>query len=157
MELASPSAVRTSASIGERQRTPLTRSQRRPFRRLVVGGGSHPDYPRLSPGDLALDLSAQACPDVIGSIFSSPFAPSSFAEVVFEWLPVSVATSGRALAEARRILRPGGQLTIIARASGPVLEFELECAGFVGMTTERHARDDVGEYVVIRSRTPLLP
>ena len=59
----------------------------RSITRRVVGGGRAAHYPRLKPGDLALNLDGDTMPHVQGDVARLPFRPAAFAEVYCEKLP----------------------------------------------------------------------
>jgi hypothetical protein len=110
-------------------------------RRLVVGGGRAPGFPVAAPGDLSLDISPAALPDILGTIAQPPFRAGAFLSIYFERVPF-MAFTGRyagALVEAARILQPGGQLVIdtgIAAPERAIVE-TLHAAGFVDVVVER--------------------
>lgn len=92
--------------------------------RLVVGGGKASDFPKLRPGDIAMNIDGVAIPDVQGDINHAPFASGIFAAVYFEKVPFS-AFSGKnigAVQEAARLLEPDGRIVIETGEKAPIDE-----------------------------------
>jgi hypothetical protein len=96
------------------------------YRRLVVGGGRAPDFPSLRPGDLSLNIDADAVPHVQGDINKPPFASGTFPEVYFEKVPYDAFTAANrgAIKEVARILDRGGRLVIETGSKAPLAELQ---------------------------------
>jgi hypothetical protein len=110
------------------------------YRRLVVGGGRAPGFPPGTPGDLSLNISPAAIPDVLGSFALLPFRDGVFSSLYFERIPF-MAFTGRyadALVEAARILQPSGRLTIETGVLAPERTSvdTLRAAGFAAIVVE---------------------
>jgi hypothetical protein len=89
-------------------------SQPASIRRLVVGGGRAPDFPRLAQFDIALNIDAEAIPHVQGDINKAPFQSAVFSAVYFEKVPYD-AFSGQnigAIHEVARLLETAGRVVI---------------------------------------------
>jgi ubiquinone/menaquinone biosynthesis C-methylase UbiE len=82
--------------------------------RLVVGGGLCPDFPKLKPSDISLNVAERAKPHVQGDIGRAPFEDAIFAEVFFEFVNYSSFTGQnvKAIKECARVLQAGGRLII---------------------------------------------
>ena len=99
-------------------------------RTLDLGCGTGRNLPLLPPGSVGLDPSAEVlgrarrrAPGALlvqGSAEALPFGDESFDTVVSGLVLCSVAEPARALAEVRRVLRPGGSLRALehVRATG---------------------------------------
>lgn len=118
--------------------------------RLVVGGGRTRGFPRLRPEDVALNLDADAVPDVAGTISRAPFASGVFQEVYFEKVPYSAFTGSNrgAITEAARLPQPRGRLVIETGSLVPIEEIQeaLRRAGF------RYVKTTFKGYVRITGR-----
>lgn len=77
---------------------------------LDAGAGSR----RLHPRVLALDLSPHRALDCVASFEALPFAGASLSLVVSQEVVEHIADPRRALAEAARVLKPGGKLYLQA-------------------------------------------
>jgi len=120
---------------------------------LEIGSGTGRNARAGRAPDVALDLDlgflrraggAQA--RVCGDAGALPFQDQSFDTVIESLVFCSVPDPGRALAEIRRVLRPGGELRMIdhVRAPGRLgrLQHALEPA-WCGVTGECHLDRDV--------------
>jgi hypothetical protein len=101
---------------------------------LVVGGGRAPDFPKLKPEDIALNLDADAYPDVQGDINQAPFQSGIFDEVYFQKVPYDAFTGENigAIPESARLLSLGGRLVIETGSKAPLPEVTaaMRAAGF---------------------------
>ena len=97
-----------------------------PHRRLVVGGGRRPGFPKLKRSDLSLNIDARTLPDVQADAAALPFASGLFSEVYYEKVPFAAFTGSQAvaIAEAARVLKPGGRLV----ANAVTIESEARLA-----------------------------
>jgi SAM-dependent methyltransferase len=92
---------------------------------LDLGAGTGRDLPLYPPGTLAIALDphpenvararrrAHGAPFVLGRAEALPFRDGTFDTVVCGLVLCSVDDPARALAEARRVLRPGGTLRLL--------------------------------------------
>jgi hypothetical protein len=123
-------------------------------RRLVVGGGRAPGFPKLGPDDVSLNLkNSGAKSDIIGDINNAAvnranpdLANGSFGAVHFENVPWSAqgpfgANVKLALGEAHRLLKPGGQLTVEAGRLPETFVETLKALGFKNIKIESVSAD----------------
>ncbi|WP_028935565.1 LysM peptidoglycan-binding domain-containing protein [Pseudonocardia spinosispora] len=92
--------------------------------RLVVGGGRAPGHLPVGAHDVALNIEADARPDVTADIAAVDLPVEHYREVFFQAIPRTAITGPRigALAEAMSTLRVGGSLIIVTGSkAGPHL------------------------------------
>jgi trans-aconitate methyltransferase len=84
--------------------------------RALAGGGAHPTAIDLAP-DMVARLRDHGFTAVVGDIRALPFEDSSFDGAVAAFAISHVDDPGRALAEARRVVRPEGVILVAAFAA----------------------------------------
>lgn len=83
-------------------------------RLLDIGGGSRPYGPLVAPGTrhITLETTPQQRPDVIGDALRLPFHDDAFEAILCTEVLEHIFEVSQALAEIRRVLRPGGSVII---------------------------------------------
>jgi ubiquinone/menaquinone biosynthesis C-methylase UbiE len=102
---------------------------------------------------------ARAIDSRLGDAQDLPYADASFDVVAAMWMLYHVADVDRALAEMRRVLRPGGLLVAVTNGDGHVADLRREAGGqpivteFSSQNGEQRLRRHFSEV----SRTDLVP
>ncbi len=109
----------------------ITRKHLRPFLQkyatnqvvLEIGGGrlsTNHSYEDLFPNRHTFDINSKRLPDTVGDVHNLPFEDGSFEFVLCTEVLEHLHTPHQAIAQMRRVLRPGGTLILTTRFVFPI-------------------------------------
>jgi ubiquinone/menaquinone biosynthesis C-methylase UbiE len=95
----------------------------------------------------------------VGDAMALPYADESFDAVAAMWMLYHVPDVDRAIAEVRRVLRPGGLFVAVTNGDGHVAELRREAGGEPVITrfSSQNGEEQLRRHFAVVERTDLVP